>query len=151
MKIKSFLIAIISLFSLSSCVNELEPYDNPFIYLSSKGASSASVSQIAQVAGEYTIHLSSKTLTEPLVIDYSITAGDGLTEGVDYRIITQGRQATIQPGLFEYNIRIMWLPHKLDATKDNTLTIKLESNSLNFTMGLPGPDSLQKELVIRKY
>ena len=151
MKIKSFLIALVSLLTLSSCVNEIEPYDNPFIYLSSNGASSASVSQIAQVAGEYTIHLSSKSLDEPLVVDFSITPGDGLTEGVDYRVITQGRQATIQPGLYQYNIRIMWLPHKLDATKDNTLKIKLENNSLGFTMGLPGPDALQRELVIRKY
>ena len=47
-------------------------------------------------------------------------------------------------------IRIRWMEHTVDPTKDNTLTIRLVSNSQNFTMGYPGPDESQRQLVITK-
>ena len=47
-------------------------------------------------------------------------------------------------------IRIKWLAHPVDETKDNTLTIRLTGNSQNLQLGVPGPDGLQKQLVIEK-
>ena len=43
-----------------------------------------------------------------------------------------------------------WLAHPVDETKDNTLTIRLTGNSQNLHLGVPGPDGLQKQLVIEK-
>ena len=54
------------------------------------------------------------------------------------------------PGIYEQTIKIDWLPHDIDETKDNTVTISLLSAE-GVTLGYPGPDRLMKDLVIRKY
>jgi hypothetical protein len=47
-------------------------------------------------------------------------------------------------------VRIRWMPHRVDPSKDNTLTIRLTGNSRSFTLGYPGPEHLQRQLVIEK-
>ena len=64
--------------------------------------------------------------------------------------VTTGNQLTFEPGIYDMPIRIKWLAHPVDETKDNTLTIRLTGNSQNLHLGVPGPDGLQKQLVIEK-
>ena len=89
-------------------------------------------------------------LTTALVVNYEIVVGDGLQEGVDYELVTTGNQLTFEPGIYDMPIRIKWLAHPVDETKDNTLTIRLTGNSQSLHLGVPGPDGLQKQLVIEK-
>ena len=71
--------------------------------------------------------------------------------GNDNRKITIGRIITRPlPGIYDMPIRIRWMPNHLDENKDNTITIRLTGNNQGLTMGLPGPDGLQRELVIEK-
>ena len=98
----------------------------------------------------YVVSVSSKMLTTALVVNYEIVVGDGLQQGVDYELVTTGNQLTFEPGIYDMPIRIKWLAHPVDETKDNTLTIRLTGNSQNLHLGVPGPDGLQKQLVIEK-
>jgi hypothetical protein len=91
-----------------------------------------------------TISVSSARFTEPITVDYELIVGDGLTEGVDYRI----QQSTASPlkfsvGTYTMPIRILWLKAPSpDTSKDNTLTIRLTGSSLDgMLMGYPGPSA----------
>ena len=137
---------------LSSCgQEEHEPYDHPFIHIMYNEGSFVEIDSEAIAIGEYSVYLSSKPLKQNLEVVYEIIVGDGLTEGVDFDIINQGNKLTFLPGIYDMPIRIQWKNHRLpDTTKDNTLKIVLISNNQGFTMGLPGPDQLQKSLIITK-
>ena len=87
---------------------------------------------------------------DPIVVSFAVTCGDGLSEGIDYKVATVGGKITFMPGIYEQTIKIDWLPHDIDETKDNTVTISLLSAE-GVTLGYPGPDRLMKDLVIRKY
>ena len=98
----------------------------------------------------YSVYLSSKPLTENLEVNYQVIVGDGLKSGVDFELVTKGSTLTFLPGIYDMPIRIRWMPNHLDENKDNTITIRLTGNNQGLTMGLPGPDGLQRELVIEK-
>ena len=73
-----------------------------------------------------------------------------MAEGTDYKVATAGGKITFLPGVYDQVIKIDWLPHDIDASKDNTVTISLVSAE-GVTLGYPGPDKLMKDLVLRKY
>jgi hypothetical protein len=83
-------------------------------------------------------------------VDYSFTVGDGLKAGVDFERVTTGNQIVFVPGVYSMPIRIRWLPSEIDASKDNSITIRIENTSLGFTLGFPGPDQLSRQHTIRK-
>ena len=83
-------------------------------------------------------------------MNYEIKVGDGLQTGVDYELVTTGNTLTFEPGVYDMPIRIKWLPHTVDAQKDNTLTITLTGNNQNLALGLPGNANRQKVLTITK-
>ena len=87
----------------------------------------------------YNICLSSKELSENLIVDYSFNVGDGLKAGVDFERVTTGNQIVFVPGVYSMPIRIRWLPNEIDPLKDNTITIRIENTSLGFTVGFPVP------------
>lgn len=134
-----------------SCTGEDEPFDHPFIHIMADGgASRVIVNSDVNNVNSYNVYLSSKALTQNLVVDYEIIVGDGLQAGRDFELVTQGNSLTFLPGIYDMPIRIRWKPNRVDPTKNNTLTIKLTGNSLGFTLGLPGPDGRQREVVIEK-
>ena len=135
-----------------SCTeDEFSGYDTPFIHIAtSTGASSTTVLSNVNNINTYNVIVSSHPLSEILTVNYEIKVGNGLQEGVDYEIITTGNTLTFQPGVYDMPIRIRWKAHTVDASKDNTLTIRLTGNNQNIALGLPGQDGLQKELVIEK-
>ena len=148
--IKNIIILVtISLF-FACGKEEHTPYNHPFIHIMKNEMSTENVSTIADYTGEYKVLLSSKPLDEILNVEYSITAGDGLKEGVDYALISPNQSLKFLPGIYEMPIRIKWMPHKVDESKDNSLTIQLIDNSMNFTVGLPGKDQHQRSFIIYK-
>lgn len=149
---KKIIVMLLALVALCGCQNEeFEGFDMPFVKVTTTtGASQTVVLSNVNNINTYVVSVSSKMLTTALVVNYEIVVGDGLQEGVDYELVTTGNQLTFEPGIYDMPIRIKWLAHPVDETKDNTLTIRLTGNSQNLHLGVPGPDGLQKQLVIEK-
>ena len=137
----------------SSCEKD-KPYDHPFVYIiqadDAAYAATSTVSSQATVVRTYNICLSSKELSENLIVDYSFNVGDGLKAGIDFERVTTGNQIVFVPGVYSMPIRIRWLPNEIDPLKDNTITIRIENTSLGFTVGFPGPDQLSRQHTRRK-
>lgn len=134
-----------------SCDTEDEPYDNPFVYITADGgASRIVVNSDVQNVNSYNVFLSSRALTRNLEVTYEIIVGDGLQAGRDFELVTQGNILTFFPGIYDMPIRIRWKPNRVDPAKNNTLTIRLVSANMDITLGRPGPDALQRELIIEK-
>lgn len=136
---------------LTSCgLNELPEYNLKYIHIMMNESSETTVSSKANMIGTYNVYLSAPTSEETVTVTYEIIAGDGLKEGVDYKIITQGNTLTFLPGIYDMPIRIQWFSNTLDPKKDNTLKIKLISNDKGYSIGLPGPNQNQSVFTIRK-
>ncbi|QVY66870.1 hypothetical protein [Polaribacter sp. Q13] len=143
------LLAII--LTLTSCnKEEIEVYDEPFVHINFNNISTSNINSNRRDIVSYYVYLSTKPLAKDLLLDYSIIIGDGLQEGVDFKIITTEYPLVFPIGIYRRPIQIQWLDHVLDAEKDNTLTIKLNSNNLGITVGFPGPDANQSKLILQK-
>jgi hypothetical protein len=128
-----------------------EAFDQPFVRIAApNGASSQVVLTNARVVNAYTVYLSSRPVTDSLEVNYEIIVGDGLQEDVDYKVVTTQNPLIFLPGIYDAPIRIRWLKHEVDPTKDNTVTIRLTGNSKGYTLGFPGPDHLQTQVTIEK-
>lgn len=149
---KKIIVMLLAVVALCACQKEeFEGYDVPFVKIATTtGASQTVVLSDVNNVNTYLVTVSSKALTSALVVDYQIVVGDGLQEGIDYQLVTTGNQLTFEPGVYDMPIRIKWLAHTVDETKDNTLTIRLTGTNQNLQLGVPGPDGLQKQLVIEK-
>lgn len=149
---KKIIVMLLAVVALCACQkDEFEGYDVPFVKVATTtGASQTVVLSDVNNVNTYLVTVSSKALTSALVVNYEIVVGDGLQEGVDYQLVTTGNQLTFEPGVYDMPIRIKWLAHTVDETKDNTLTIRLTGTNQNLQLGVPGPDGLQKQLVIEK-
>lgn len=134
----------------ASCSKESVPYDHPFFHINFENNSTIEVLANRKDTVDYKVYLSSALQFEPITLNYEVKIGDGLLEGRDFELITKGGTMNFAQGIFERSVRIAWKEFPLDATKNNTLTIRLLSNSKNYTIGMPGPDGLQRELVITK-
>lgn len=144
-------VAIFSCLFVTSCTDDDEPYDHPFVYITTdSGLSRVVVNSDVNNVNTYNVYLSSRLLTENFVVNYEIIAGDGLQAGRDFEVVNPATSLTFPPGIYDLSIRIRWKPYPVDPTKDNTLTIRLTGNNMDFTLGAPGPDGLQREVVIEK-
>ncbi|WP_228098747.1 hypothetical protein [Pedobacter sp. MC2016-24] len=138
------------LFIASCAKDEVKPYDHPFFHIMVDNKGEIDVLSNRKDTVDYKVYLSAQLQFEPITVQYEVQVGDGLKEGRDFDLITEGTTLTFPQGIFERPVRIAWKESTLDPAKNNTLIIRLLSNSKNFTMGLPGPDQLQKQLVITK-
>lgn len=137
--------------TLSCRVHEMPLYNTPFVYLMTEnGSDKATVGSDVDNVNVYYMVLSSASLSQNLVVDYKVTAGDGLKEGVDFSMETKGSSITFLPGINKMPLRIKWMPHDLDENKDNTLRLTLTGANMSVNLGFPGPDALNKELIITK-
>lgn len=135
--------------SAASC-NKITLFDEAFVAFDTAKSSVVSINAIGEFTGSYTLHYTGPKPSAPIVVNFVVTCGNGLAEGVDYKLATAGGKITFMPGIYEQVIKIDWLPHEIDESKDNTVTISLVSAD-GVTLGYPGPDKLMKDLVIRKY
>ncbi len=128
---------------------EFIEYDNPFVYFD--GAAAVSVDASGQVLRTYNLKLSAKAQTEPVKVKLSYTVGDGLKEGVDYSIVTSDNISFL-PGIYTMPVRIQWLRNSLDESKDNTLTVRIEScDREDVTLGIPGPAENGRSIKFTKF
>ena len=132
-----------------SC-NRITLFDEAFVAFDTAKSSVVSINATGEFTGSYTLHYTGPKPSAPIVVNFVVTCGNGLAEGVDYKVATAGGKITFMPGIYEQVIKIDWLPHEIDESKDNTVTISLVSAD-GVTLGYPGPDKLMKDLVIRKY
>lgn len=135
--------------SAVSC-NKITLFDEAFVAFDTAKSSVVSINATGEFTGSYTLHYTGPKPSAPIVVNFVVTCGNGLAEGVDYKVATAGGKITFMPGIYEQVIKIDWLPHEIDESKDNTVTISLVSAD-GVTLGYPGPDKLMKDLVIRKY
>lgn len=144
--------AFVATVALTACGDDgPEAFDQPFVRIAApNGASSQVVLTNARVVNAYTVYLSSRPVTDSLEVNYEIIVGDGLQEDVDYKVVTTKNPLIFLPGIYDAPIRIRWLKHEVDPTKDNTVTIRLTGNSKGYTLGFPGPDHLQTQVTIEK-
>lgn len=135
--------------SAVSC-NKIRLFDEAFVAFDTAKSSVVSINATGEFTGSYTLHYTGPKPSAPIVVNFVVTCGNGLAEGVDYKVATAGGKITFMPGIYEQVIKIDWLPHEIDESKDNTVTISLVSAD-GVTLGYPGPDKLMEDLVIRKY
>lgn len=135
--------------SAASC-NKITLFDEAFVAFDTVKSSVVSINATGEFTGSYTLHYTGPKPSAPIVVNFVVTCGNGLAEGVDYKVATAGGKITFMPGIYEQVIKIDWLPHEIDESKDNTVAISLVSAD-GLTLGYPGPDKLMKDLVIRKY
>lgn len=144
-------LAMLMLIAVSSAsCNKITLFDEAFVAFDTAKSSVVSINAAGEFTGSYTLHYTGPKPSAPIVVNFVVTCGDGLAEGVDYKVATAGGKITFMPGIYEQVIKIDWLPHEIDESKDNTVTISLVSAD-GVTLGYPGPDKLMKDLVIRKY
>lgn len=135
---------------LTGACNKIATFDGAFVAFDTAKSSVVSIDAEGEFTGSYTVHYTGPKPSAPIVVSFAVICGDGLSEGIDYKVATVGGKITFMPGIYEQTIKIDWLPHDIDETKDNTVTISLLSAG-GVTLGYPGPDRLMKDLVIRKY
>lgn len=138
------------LLSTSCGLDELPPYDLKFVHIMMNESSSTTVSSKATMVGTYNVYLSAPASNETVTVTYEIEAGDGLQDGKDYKILTEGNTLTFLPGIYDMPIRVQWYPNPVDPEKDNSITIRLISNDKGYNIGLPGPDKNQSVFTITK-
>lgn len=141
---------VLAILALTVACNKIETFDGAFVAFDTAKSSVVSIDADGEFTGSYTVHYTGPKPFAPIVVSFAVTCGDGLSEGIDYKVATVGWKITFMPGIYEQTIKIDWLPHDIDETKDNTVTISLLSAE-GVTLGYPGPDRLMKDLVIRKY
>lgn len=141
---------LMSIAVLAASCNKITLFDEAFVAFDTAKSSVVSINATGEFTGSYTLHYTGPKPSAPIVVNFVVTCGNGLAEGVDYKVATAGGKITFMPGIYEQVIKIDWLPHEIDESKDNTVTISLVSAD-GVTLGYPGPDKLMKDLVIRKY
>ena len=87
----------------------------------------------------YFVELHAETRQSDVVVTYEVVPGDGLKEGVDY-ILNESKTVTFPKNVYRMPLRIQYMRHTVDPSKDNTLTIRLLStNDPEVSVGYPGP------------
>ncbi len=152
MKKLSCLFSLLLIVCLTGCEEDRQTVVNtPFVYfMLDDGTSQTIVKSDVNAINTYYVYLSAQAQTKPLEVTYDVIVGNGLTEGMDYEILTPSNKLTFLPGVYDMPIRIKWLPNPVSAEKDNTLTIRLTESNRNYTLGVPGPDNKNRELIITK-
>ncbi|HBN01402.1 MAG TPA: hypothetical protein DD383_02045 [Rikenellaceae bacterium] len=136
-------------------------FDTPFAYIfDNAGGSTATIDSkfgkgVESVLTELKVSISvSETyFSEPITVDYEVLAGNGLKEGIDYKIQpSTASPLAFTPGTYTLPVRIMWLKTDApDSSKDNTLTIRLIGSSLDgMELGYPGPSHKGQAFVFTK-
>ncbi len=140
---------------LGSCsTNDPVVFDDAFVYLADENGNVSSTIDwnSNNYLATYYVYLVCPSTIGDVSVSYELVAGDGLHSGVDYRhIASTASPLYFARGIYRVPIRIEWLRHELDATKDNTLHIVLTMcTDERVHIGRPGPDSKGSEYVITK-
>lgn len=144
---KISLFTVIAMLAVSCNINDMKLFTDYYIAFDPGKSSTTYVNEAAEFAGQYQIHFCTAKRDETVSVTVEAIPGDGLQEGVDYRLVT-APLVKFAPGVYDKTFIVEWLPHTLDPTKDNSLTLKLtDCSDANVVLGVPGPSS--KDVSIR--
>ncbi len=145
---------VVACLLFTACADqEGEWFDTPFVRIATQtGQSSTVVLSNVRNVNTYSVYLSCPPLADndSVTVDYEVIVGGGLQQDVDYTVVTKQNPLVFLPGIYDMPIRIRWLKNPVDASKDNTVTIRLTGNSKGYNLGLPGPGHVQSQVVIEK-
>lgn len=149
---KRIILTIITIITVCSC-NKFTMYDGPAcFYFDTDKSSTTSINELGEFEAEYYVHYIGEYASQTNTVTFSVTPGDGLHEGLDYKVNTPDGKLSFLPGFTDLAIRIKWLPNSIDKTKDNSVTINLESvDNPDAVIGLPGPAQNNKSIKLIKY
>ena len=143
MKRYIFIILSVIAASLSACEDHKDIiFDEYYVCIKDEaGTSSGTVSKESDdFITSYYVQMVAPPASHDINVHYELVAGDGLREGVDFRVQASTKSPLLfAPGVTRMPVRIIWLRNALDPARDNTLTIRLTSCSENYTIGYPGP------------
>ena len=143
---------------LASCQKHEEIFfDTPFARIEDLNGQTTAVIDhtVESVLTEIRVVVSASKqyFNEPITVEYETIVGDGLEEGVDFKIQPSHRSPlTFEPGTYVMPIRVMWYkPADFDKNQDNTLTLRLSGTSVpDMVLGVPGPDAKRSEFIFKQ-
>lgn len=148
--LRNILFVTVMCLVLAGC-NKYTKFKDYFVAFNLTDSSPTVINASASTNAKYVVQLCSVKPVATIEVYFSVTPGDGLTEGVDYKIKTSGGKLVFLPGIYTRNIEIEWLSHELNPSKDNTLKISLTGvTNDDIGIGYPGPDAKYKEILIYK-
>ena len=152
-RIITTILCLAALFAATSCQDKLDiVFSDYYTYIDDgNGSSSFTVEKNDESVLTMFIHVSAPIQDDMITVSYEVTPGNGLKEGVDYKLVSSSKTIAFQPGIYRMPVRIQVLKSSaLDETKDNTITITLVGSSAGLVLGVPGPDAKYKSFVIKK-
>lgn len=147
--------AIAALSTSSSCSDKLDiRFEDYFVCI--KDEADAETSNFTSSTEENLVtlyvHLIAPPLGETITVEYEISSGNGLVEGVDYKLMSATKKVNISNGVIKMPIRISFLPTVADSEKDNTMTVTLtKCSNPDIKIGYPGPSKRFSTHKITKY
>ena len=90
--------------SAASC-NKITLFDEAFVAFDTAKSSVVSINATGEFTGSYTLHYTGPKPSAPIVVNFVVTCGNGLAEGVDYKVVTAGGKITFMPGIYEQVIK----------------------------------------------
>ncbi|MGN0202838.1 MAG: hypothetical protein ACI399_08060 [Candidatus Cryptobacteroides sp.] len=157
--ILSAIILALPLMVLQGCGKHEEVYfDTPFVTISDKSKLTTSMTIDKDGNNILTelcvsVNVSREKFTEAISIEYELIVGDGLEEGVDFKIQASTKSPlTFEPGIYDLPVRILWYKtDTFDESKDNSLVLRLASSSLpDMVLGYPGPNEVRRSFRFEK-
>lgn len=154
-KTTSTIIAILSCICFVCSCEKHEDilFDTPFVTVT--GADKISTGMVVDKDGNnlltelcVSINVSKNYNSEAVEIEYELIVGDGLKEGTDFKVQSSCTSpVTFKTGTYDMPIRILWYrTPSFDASKDNTLTVKLTKSSIpEMVIGSPGLERTKKD------
>ncbi len=136
--------------SLSACqINGMIEFTSYYIAFAPSSESYTEVNEAGTLAGQYPIHFCTSKRSDAVTVRVEVIPGDGLQEGVDYRVVTDPK-VKFAPGVYDKIFIVEWLPHTLDSAKDNSLTLRLtDCSDPGVVLGMPGDE--KKNISVRIY
>ncbi len=148
--LKIFALSLLSLTMASCHLNDFKEFSDYYIAFDPGSSSSTVINEAGSVVGQYMIHFCTVKRDDTVSVEVEVEAGDGLTEGVDYKVVSQPSVKFV-PGVYDKAFIIEWLPHGLDPSKDNSLTLRLSTCSDDgIILGMPGPSKRNISIKITK-
>lgn len=142
-----FPLALTMLVAVSCHINDFKEFSDYYIAFDPGNSSPMSINEAGSVVGQYTIHFCTVKRDDTVGVEVEVTPGDGLTEGIDYKVVSSPSVKFV-PGVYDRTFVIEWLPHTIDPSKDNSLTLTLHScTDEGIILGVPGPS--HKDISIR--
>ena len=148
--LKIFALSLLSLTMASCHLNDFKEFSDYYIAFEPGSSSSTVINEAGSVVGQYMIHFCTVKRDDTVSVEIEVEAGDGLTEGIDYKVVSP-TSVKFVPGVYDKAFIIEWLPHELDPAKDNSLTLRLSACSDDgIILGMPGPSKRNISIKITK-